>query len=239
MNLKIRKIRQQIKTKPIIVFKNPLLVFYLPLILIQILFNRLKSSKTEVYLIEAKLSEIITTENNESIDCVFEIINNFDGFARYAEHRKTEDTELDESFILSIKQRFGRGDFAIVYLNNENYPLSYIFITTMTANITPVGLTLQLPENAFGIYDVYTFKAVRGKSYYSQLFNFSVSHMLKCGYESLWLWLMPHNIASVNVHCKLGLKRIIKILIENRNYGIVKKEIKNVDLLLSSLKKTC
>jgi hypothetical protein len=59
--------------------------------------------------------------------------------------------------------------------------------------------------------------------------------MQQQGYNTMWLWLMAHNTISVNVHSKLGLNRIRKILREKLNYGFIKRKVEDVELSLTEL----
>lgn len=235
MKLTLKGIKNQIRQHPTILLKKPWMILMVPLVIAQIIFNRFRKSKTIVYLTETNLLEITDNPSLELANREFKIIENFNEFVWFAEHRTIEDKEAGDNFVSVVKTRFKRGDFAIVYLENEKFPLSYVFITTKYAVFTPVGMTLPLPDKTFGMYDVYTFKAARSKGYYSHLFEYSIFYMKKLGYKKIWLWLMAHNIKSVKVHYKLGLKTIIMILTEKRNFGIVKKETKNIEMSLSEL----
>ena len=95
---------------------------------------------------------------------------------------------------------------------------------------------MSLPIHTFGIYDVYTYKQERGKGFYTQLFYYSVDQMSSQGFDKLWLWLMSHNVTSINVHYKIGIRRITKILTETLKSGIVKRSIKDVDMSLVELR---
>jgi GNAT superfamily N-acetyltransferase len=239
MSLNIKDIKRQLKTHPSLFLKKPWMLLYLPSVIFLVVSKRLKKSRVIVYLTETNLSEIFVDKMHATTTGTFETIHDHTGFIMYAERRSLEDSEAGKYYKEATMKRFDRGDFAIVFLDNSKQPLSFVFITTQSAVFTPVGLTLPLPENTFGMYDVYTYKDSRGKGYYSFLFEFSLMLMKKKGYNKIWLWLMAHNKASVNVHYKLGLKHIIKILTATVSFGFIKKNVKEVDLDLSELKTLC
>jgi GNAT superfamily N-acetyltransferase len=134
-----------------------------------------------------------------------------------------------------MKKRFERGDFAIGLSNEFGEPLSYLFLSNDVVIFSQVGIKLTLPNNCFGIYDVYTYPNGRGKGFYKHLFYYSIAYMKKQGYHKLWLWLMAHNKVSVIVHSNFGISRISKILTKKNRLVFVCKKIENVDMHLEEL----
>jgi hypothetical protein len=236
MKLFLRKLKNQIISEPIILLKKPWLVFLMPFLLSLMIYNRLKISETVVYLTESKLEKLsVINKGKEIPEKYFCSVTDYRDFAEYARERIREDPESGNLLLDVIKKRFDRGDSAIIYSNPEWNPLSYVFICTKLAEFTPVDIELQLPTGTFGMYDVYTFKNSRCKGYYSHLFYYAVDLMQKKGYDSMWLWLMKHNSASVKVHYKLGIRNISKILTEKVNLGFISRNVKDVKISLVEL----
>jgi len=208
----LKNLKNRIKAEPIILLKKPWLVFLIPLVLVYMICYRLRSSTTVVYLTESKLDELLTFKNKPVITGnTFSLITSPECFNDCKQKRILEDNEVGELFGHVLNRRFESGDFAIVYLDQQLIPLSYVFICTRQAVFTPVGITLSLPKGIFGMYDVYTFSEARGKGYYADLFYYSIDLMMQRGFRKMWLWLMKHNSVSVDVHYKLGIRKINKI----------------------------
>lgn len=234
--LYLRKLKNRIKSEPIILLKRPWLFFLIPIILGFFLINRLKNSEIKVFLTETKLASLLS-ENRTSniIDEFVYTITVFDRFSEYAQKRINEDCGPESQLAKMIKDRFARGDFAIIYTDKQGAVLSYVFICTKLAMFTPVGIDLPLPAHTFGMYDVYTYKDSRGKGHYSSLFYYAVDLMQSKGYNSMWLWLMKHNSVSVRVHYKLGIKSISKVLTEKVRFGFIRRNVKDVKMSLAEL----
>jgi|WetSurMetagenome_2_1015567.scaffolds.fasta_scaffold311461_2 GNAT superfamily N-acetyltransferase len=232
----LRKLKTWIKSEPTILLKKPWLVFLLPIILIIALTSRLKSTKTVLYLTETDLDGLLKIPQKQILpNLLFHRVTDFNEFMNCAMKRRNEDPELRDILLEIVKQRFNKGDFALICSDYKKDPLSYLFICTDSAEFTPVGINLRLPDFTFGMYDVYTFKDSRGKGYYSFLFYHAVDYMMKQGYNSMWLWLMAHNSVSVKVHNKLGIDNISKILTEKMNYGFIRRNVQDVKMLLADL----
>jgi GNAT superfamily N-acetyltransferase len=232
----LRKIKNRIKDEPMILIKKPWLLFVIPVIIPIIIVNRLKRSESVVYLTETELAGLFRDDGiTEVTDGNFKTIARYNEFTDYALKRISEDCDSGEFSLDNIRRRFDRGDYAIVYLNTEREPLSWVFISTKLAEFTPVGISLILPDRTFGMYDVYTFKKARGKGYYSQLFHYAASFMINQGFEYMWLWLMAHNTVSVKVHRKLGVTRINKILKERLSFGFIKRTINDAEMSIDEL----
>jgi len=236
MKLSIREIKNRIKSEPIILLKKPWLVFLIPMILVYVVFNRFKRSEIKVYLTDTKLSELSSKNRLHSIgDNFIHTITNYNRFDEYVQKRIIEDCSPEYPLVKITKDRFDRGDFAIVYTDQQGAVLSYVFICTKVAVFTPVGIDLQLPAHTFGMYDVYTYQDSRGKGHYSNLFYYAVDLMQSKGYDSMWLWLMSHNSISVRVHYKLGIKIISKILTEKVVLGLIRRDVGEVKMSLAEL----
>lgn len=232
----LKNLKNRIKAEPIILLKKPWLVFFIPIVLICVIANRIKSSLTQVYLTESLVDSLL---KQNAVTAVggnkFKILTSFADFSEYARQRILEEVDQSESLNKLIRKRFDQGDFAIVFTEETGNPLSYVFIGTDYAFFTPVGISLKMPEKTFGMYDVYTFKESRGKGHYSSLFYHAVGYMKNKGYEKMWLWLMKHNEVSVKVHYKLGIRKIVKILTERLRAGFITRKTEDVDMLLSEL----
>ena len=235
MKVQLRQIKYEIKNNPVILFRRPWYIFYLILFLFRMVMYRFKRNKSIVYLTETKLSDICLPDESELLVENIKIIYKYDEFLEFAEMRIREDKSTDELYYNEVKKRYSQGDYALVYETKDECPLSYIFVCSNKACFTQVGITLNLPNKTFGIYDVYTFKAARGKGNYTQLFKVSILSMKKKGYDTIWLWLMKHNTNSINVHRKLGLNQIIKIFSEEVKYGFIKRNINDVKMDLGKL----
>lgn len=224
----IRKIRKTLRTAPFELLKRPTLLVLLPFAVIDALMDRMRKETTVLYLTETDISEIVNGHNIKEDGCSITIAHTFQAFCNYAQLRLQEDREVDEYYEYDVKMRFARGDFSFIYLDENGTPVSFLFICTGIAHFAPVDMILDLPHSAFGIYDVYTFKVYRGKGFYKRLFCSAVKEMKARGYNKIWLWLMAHNQASVNVHHELGLDNIIKILTHELSFGFVRKRIECV-----------
>jgi GNAT superfamily N-acetyltransferase len=232
----VRKLKNQILSEPIILLKRPWLVFLIPMILVYIIINRLKNSETKVFLTETNLASLVAENRTINISDEFVYtIAAFDKFSECAQKRINEDCWPGSQLAKVIKDRFNRGDFALVYKDQEGALLSYVFICTEMAEFTPVGINLPLPAQTFGMYDVYTYLDSRGKGYYSHLFYYAVGLMQKKGYDAMWLWLMKHNSVSVSVHYKLGIENISKILTEKVSFGLISRNVEDVKMSLAEL----
>lgn len=199
-------------------------------------FNRVKKIETVVFLTETSLEKLSVVECRETQELVrYYTITELNTFQRFAEKRIEESPELNSGFYKTLKNRFRKGDFAVVCTDNESIPLSYVFICTGQAEFTPVGMNLRLPGKTFGMYDVYTFRESRGKGYYAGLFYYTVDIMKDRGCEKMWLWLMEHNTVSVGVHYKLGISNISKILTERMEIGLKSHTVQDVKMSLTEL----
>lgn len=233
--LNLSSIKKTIKSEPRAILRKPWILLAIPFILIDILRKRLRSSNSVVYLTETKLAEVIVKPHEPFLPNRFRVIRSLVEFSKFSEAHVAENPGSAEYYRLDTRQRFERGDFAIVFLDELNEPLSYLFIATRKAVFAQVGITLPLPEGIFGMYDVYTYQVARGKGYYSQLFWYSIHYLDEQGYEGIWLWLMAHNKVSVTVHYKLGITHITKILTKTVAMGRSRKEVKDVDMNLELL----
>ncbi|MFZ2339151.1 MAG: GNAT family N-acetyltransferase [Bacteroidales bacterium] len=232
----LKNLKNLIKTEPIILLKKPWLVFLIPMVLFYVFSNRLNSSLTKVYLTESFVDSLLRPDTvTLDGDNKLKIVRSFVDFIEYAQQRILEEVDQADSLIKVIRKRFEKGDFAIVYTEKSGNPLSYVFIGVSLADITPVGITLKIPQKTFGMYDVYTFKESRGEGHYSCLFNYAVGYMKNRGYEKMWLWLMKQNEVSVKVHYKLGIRKIVKVMTERLRAGIITRKTEDVDMLLAEL----
>jgi GNAT superfamily N-acetyltransferase len=232
----LRRLKTRIKSEPIILLKKPWLVFLLPILFIIIIISRVKSTETIVYLTETELDRLLKIAKKQILPgLLFHKVTDFNGFLNCAIKRRNEDPEIKDILFEILRKRFNKGDFALICSNSEKDPLSYLFICTDHAEFTPVGIRLRLPDHTFGMYDVYTFKNSRGKGYYAILFNHAIDYMMNLGFNSMWLWLMTHNSVSVKVHNKLGIENICKILTEKMTFGFIRRNVRDVKMLLTDL----
>lgn len=234
--ISLSNVKNRIRSKPTIIYKEPWLVFLVPVILIASVIKRLRITVTKVYLTETRLADLLKLDKcQDKSEVIFERISDFERFKDLALKRIHEEPGMKETFLDLIRSRFKRNDFSLVCYDKNMNPLSLVFIGTGVACFTPVGMEMDLPSQTFGMYDVYTFKEHRGLGYYQKLFYHSARLMHGEGFNTMWLWLMPHNSQSVMVHRKLGITTAKKVLTERMVFGIMKRRMIEVTIPLENL----
>ena len=159
----------------------------------------------------------------------YAIGNSVNELKQFVDNRIKEDvTLLDFDYEGNIHLRMQKGDKYYVLKENDAIA-SILFVSFTSALITPVSYELKMPAGYVGIYDVYTLQKYRGKRLYQNLFNFCVDSLFREGYKKAYLWLMKHNVPSVVVHNKLGMKTVVKIIMMKQGYGFRWRKIKEVN----------
>lgn len=236
MNSYLKDLKNRIKTEPVILLKKPWVALFIPIITIYMVCNRLKNTETVVYLSVIRLDQLTEPKEQSSTSGIrYSIIEDYADFHSFVKKRINENPEAGDIFYNTVKKRFDKNDFAVVGTDPGGNPLSYVFICTRLAEIAPVRMTLPLPENTFGIYDAYTFEKARGKGIYSSLVRYAIGMMKAQGFKSMWFWIMKHNTVSVNIHYKLGISTIIKILTEKMRFGLISRKIEVVNMSFNEL----
>lgn len=220
LNFKIALKRKGIRH----LLENPSEIYLLFPLIIRVLKNRMVKDLTEVFLLEMELEP---RKYDKSYDYV--IGNNMNELRQFVNDRIKEDATLSNfDYEENIYLRMQRGDRYFVLKENDVIA-SILFVSFTSAFITPVAYELKIPDGYVGIYDVYTLQKYRGKGLYQNLFNFCVDNLFRKGYKKAYLWLMKHNVPSVVIHNKLGMKTVVRIIMMKQGYGLRWKKIKEVN----------
>jgi GNAT superfamily N-acetyltransferase len=232
--LNIDLIKNSLKKDPTILFRHPLYLLQLPLVIYKLIIRRFKTDPTFVYLTESKLEDLLSSYNDSlTNNLVYSIAKEKNDFFT-AIKRADLVNNWSDLYKADILSRFNRGDIVYMLLIND-VVVSYLFTSEKIAVFTPVGIRLHLPKGTFAIYDVYTIEEYRGKGFYRMLFLFVVSQYKRNGFSHLWLWLMKHNQISIKTHIKLGLSSVIMILKLHYIVGIKKKTKETTQFPLTDL----
>lgn len=232
----LRNIKEEIKSNYRIIYKKPKYLMTIPILIIISLHNRIKYKKNTIYLTETNINErfIKTCDINN-----LKIVGNISSFINLAYSRATEDSTISfKQYIKTAEERFLRGDCCFILINTEGNPVSYMFASYKVIDIPEVKLHLKLLNAEVSIFDVYTFLFERRKGYHQQLFNKVYCYLGKNKIETVYLWLMKHNKASIKAHMKVGFKRVLCEYNFYKFFGIgirtSKKNIKTLSELLDT-----
>lgn len=222
---RIQSFKANLKRKGIkYLLQNPAEIYLLFPLIVRVLKNRMVKDLTEIFLLEMELEPREYDGNYEYV-----IGNNVNELVGFVNNRIKEDvTLLGFDYEENICLRMKKGDKYFV-LKERDTIASILFVSFTRVFITPVAYELKMPPGYVGIYDVYTLQKYRGKGLYQNLFNFCVDSLFREGYKKAYLWLMKHNIPSVMVHNKLGMKTVVKIIMMKQRYGFRWKKVKKVN----------
>lgn len=190
------------------------------------ILNRLWSSEQKILLTESPIT-ILYNEKLEIDKNVSLIeIKKFNDFISFLPD------EISTKRRLLYNQRFINGDYVYLLSSFDKY-VSYLFVSKNYADFYQVGLRIELPHGTVAIYDVNTFESFRGCGFYKVLLSQVLVDLKKQGYFKFWLWVMPHNKLSINVHLKLNINDVIMILRERYIFAIPMRSRKTVKMHLS------
>ncbi len=227
----IKRKKEFLKNSPGLFFKDIKLVLSLPFILFYLAYNKIKYEVITVYLTKLDISEKECTNESEAdfyvTDCLADIKDAI-------KNRGEREYSSPYGYLKEVEQRFREGSKCF-YLKECNKISSFLFLSFMRAEITPVKITEELGKDEVAVFDVYTFPKYRGKNYYPKLFNNTVRHLRGLNIKYILLWLMEHNNKSLKVHYKIGFRHIHKVYQLKRIFGLRIRKSKEVDLELFDL----
>jgi len=232
-NDKLQKFKLSLKSKGIkYLLQNPSEIYLIFPLTLRVFKNRMKKDITEIFLLEMDLGP---REYDKSY--TYAVGNNANELMQFVKDRINEDETLSGfNYKENIYLRMEKGDKYFI-LKKNGVIASILFVSYSRTFISPVAYELKIPDGYVGIYDVYTLQEYRGKGLYQNLFNFCVDNLFKDGYRKAYLWLMKHNIPSIVVHNKLGMKTVVKVIIMKQKYGLRWKKVKEVSFNSNNLLK--
>ena len=127
-----------------------------------------------------------------------------------------------------VRSRMTRGDWCYLLLSGERVA-GAIFASQGPCYIPAVRYTLHLGADCVGFYDVYMSPSYRGRGLYAALFAAAVNDSLKQGFQRLWMWIMPHNRISLEVHNRLGLRHVFLKITLRQRWGVCWHRIDRLD----------
>ncbi|MCB9274503.1 MAG: GNAT family N-acetyltransferase [Lewinellaceae bacterium] len=227
-------LKQTLKEDRLALLKKPYFLIYLPALLLHALKNRWRSPEDVLYLTETELSvshQLMSRYLPEGY--TIEWAWALPGIELLARQRAAEE-HTGDAYLRKLASRFEQGDYALV-LYGEGAPLAYLFISERRANFEQAHTQIKLPAGCFACYDVYTLTDCRGRGLYASLLAAAFQNMGNKGFKKMWLWVMEQNQLSVQVHFRLGIGHVVKVVSERYRAGFRLRSIKEVDYSLSEL----
>ena len=233
--IKLSRIKNSIKHDPNVLKKKPWLLSLLPLLFINVVWNRIKYKSSIVYFVDTDINEYLINKKLREISDFETIkITSFQQFQYLVESRLAEDFSMDISYLSLCQKRFESGAFVYAFCNKE-LPVSYVFLVTDHVVISQVDFKMSIPQDTFAFIDLYTFKKYRRRGYHQKLYDSAIFKMKRDGYNHFWCWLMAHNQISIKAHCKLGINNVTKIIKRISFLGLSKTNIKDTKKNLNEL----
>ena len=146
----------------------------------------------------------------------------------FASERESEDADWrGGAYLEEIRRRFENGDWSFI-ARVDGKVVSIVSMTRSSSFISPVRHWMTIPPLTVGYYDVYTLASQRGKKIYTKLFNASVNACLADGFKTAWIWIMPHNTASLKAHGRLGMNQAFLEIRLRQKWGFRWKRVRPV-----------
>jgi GNAT superfamily N-acetyltransferase len=158
-----------------------------------------------------------------------------DSLALFARHRQqVDETCSGASYASHLKSRLAHGDWCYLGFDGDQ-ATGCVWASRGPCAIAPLHYTLALPRAVVGFYDVYTAPACRGRGLYSPLFHAALQDSADLGFKEAWMWIMPHNLHSLAVHNRLGLRRVFRRITLRQRWGLRWHEVEPLDLEVREL----
>lgn len=208
---------------------------YNPLKIMSTIFNkvisRLKNEITEMYLFEMEFQSKSNLVLNENIN----ILNVPEKLFDFAKKRAVEDKScIEEKYIKQINERFKNHDFCYA-VELEGMIVATIFVSKKNVYSTAVNYLFVCPPHTCAIYDVYTLSEYRNRGYIKKIYNFAFQDLKSKGLKKCWIWFMPHNLATLMTHKKVGFRKAIRKITLVQKFGLRWHRIEQINLAIDDL----
>jgi GNAT superfamily N-acetyltransferase len=153
-----------------------------------------------------------------------------DQLGKFAVRRENEDESwCGKDYQSVIRSRIERGHWCYLAVL-EGQPIGIINAAQGTYFIDAVRFRLRLPDDVVAIYDAYTSPMARGQGFFTPLWNSAVNDCLEMGFQECWGFLMPHNLVSIRIHKKLGLRHIFRMITLRQKWGLRWHHCENLEM---------
>lgn len=205
-------IRHKIKNREFkdLLIKPHLLLFFI-FFLIRSLFLRIFPQTTVFYFIRIKISDLVFQKKENTQSDSFKIIKNLtDELIRFVKARSEENEGLIFQYYQSeLEKRFERGDIACALLKG-NKITSILFLSFHKVYVEDIDYTFLPAENEAVVKDIYTLKVYRKKGLYYLLIENVANYLANAGYETITMWIMRHNQATIHAQKNIGFKTVFQ-----------------------------
>jgi len=195
--------------------------------------RRWKNVKDEMYFIDMPLKACpepvsVQVMRKDSFDAQVEA---------FALHRQqTDPIWQGQDYFSVVRRRLETGEWCYLAVQ-DGRPVGAAFGARHSHWVDAVRYKLAIPARTAVVLDVYTDVSVRGQGLYSQIFHASVNDLLERGFQTLWVFIMPHNRHSFIVHERLGMQHVFRKVVQRQRWGFQWWRIRSLDMSVSQLVK--